>query len=188
MKHLLNCMDIIMTNVFHRQPKNTLRQAIIGRGIEVFDQHGKGYIDASGGAAVTCLGHGHPIVTKAIKDQLDSIAYVHSSFFTTQVAEDLASFLAQRSPGDLDHVYFLSGGSEAIETALKLARQYFVEIGQPNRHIFIARKQSYHGNTLGALSVGGNVWRREMFLPLLAPAHYVSPCYMYRDQRAHETE
>lgn len=177
-----------MTHVFHRNPKQQLDFAVRGQGIELFDQNNKGYIDASGGAAVSCLGHGHPVVIQAIKDQLDNIAYAHSSFFTTQAAEDLADFLTSRAPGDLNHVYFLSGGSEAVEAALKLARQYFVEIGQPTRRHFIARRQSYHGNTLGALAIGGNAWRREPFLPLLVPAHHVAPCYAYRDQLAGETQ
>ncbi|MFW7343292.1 aspartate aminotransferase family protein [Pollutimonas sp. H1-120] len=177
-----------MTHVFHRNPKQPLNLAVRGQGIQLFDQNGKGYIDASGGAAVSCLGHGHPDIIQAIKDQLDKVAYAHSSFFTTQVTEDLADFLQQRSPGDLDHVYFVSGGSEAVEAALKLARQYFVEIGQASRRHFIARRQSYHGNTLGALAIGGNAWRREPFLPLLVPAHHVSPCYAYRDQLPGETE
>ena len=177
-----------MTHVFHRNPKQTLDFAVRGQGIELFDQNGKGYIDASGGAAVSCLGHGHPDIIQAIKDQLDKVAYAHSSFFTTQVTEDLADFLQARTPGDLDHVYFVSGGSEAVEAALKLARQYFVEIGEPERRHFIARRQSYHGNTLGALAIGGNAWRREQFLPLLVPAHHVSPCYPYRDQLPQESE
>jgi adenosylmethionine-8-amino-7-oxononanoate aminotransferase len=176
-----------MTHVFHRSPRQTLDFAVRGQGIELFDQNGKAYIDASGGAAVSCLGHGHPVVIQAIKDQLDQLAYAHSSFFTTQVTEDLADFLQQRAPGDLDHVYFVSGGSEAVEASLKLARQYFVEIGQPTRRHFIARRQSYHGNTLGALAIGGNAWRREPFLPLLVPAHHVAPCYPYRDQLADES-
>lgn len=177
-----------MTHVFHRNPKQSLNLAVRGQGIQLFDQNGKGYIDASGGAAVSCLGHGHPDIIQAIKDQLDKVAYAHSSFFTTQVTEDLADFLQQRSPGDLDHVYFVSGGSEAVEAALKLARQYFVETGRASRRHFIARRQSYHGNTLGALAIGGNAWRREPFLPLLVPAHHVSPCYAYRDQLPGETE
>lgn len=177
-----------MTHVFHRQPKTSLEIAASGRGVELIDQHGKHYIDASGGAAVCCLGHGHPVVIDAIKRQLDSIAYVHSSFMTTQAAEDLADFLAAAAPGDLNHVYYLSGGSEAIEASLKLARQYFVEIGQPARRHIIARRQSYHGNTLGALAIGGNAQRRAPFLPLLIPAHHVSPCYAYRYQQAGETE
>ncbi len=177
-----------MTHVFHRNPKQQLDFAVRGEGIRLYDQNNKGYIDASGGAAVSCLGHGHPDVIRAIKTQLDTVAYAHSSFFTTQVTEDLADFLAQRAPGDLDHVYFVSGGSEAVEAALKLARQYFVEIGQDTRRHFIARRQSYHGNTLGALAIGGNAWRRAPFLPLLVPAHHVAPCYPYRDQLAGETE
>lgn len=177
-----------MTHVFHRNPKQQLEFAVRGEGIRLFDHNGKGYIDASGGAAVSCLGHGHPAVIQAIKNQLDQVAYAHSSFFTTQVCEDLGDFLAERAPGDLNHVYFVSGGSEAIEAALKLTRQYFVEIGQPQRRHFIARRQSYHGNTLGALAIGGNAWRREPFLPILVPAHHVSPCYAYRDQLPTETE
>lgn len=180
--------DSAVTHVFHRNPQHTLGVAVRGQGISLFDQQGKQYIDASGGAAVSCLGHGHPDVINAIKHQLDQVAYAHSSFFTTQACEDLADFLAERSPGDLDHVYFVSGGSEAIEASLKLARQYFVEIGQDTRCHFIARRQSYHGNTLGALAIGGNAWRRAQFLPLLVPAHHVSPCYAYRDQREDETE
>jgi adenosylmethionine-8-amino-7-oxononanoate aminotransferase len=177
-----------MTHVFHRNPGQTLDFASRGEGIRLFDQHGKAYIDASGGAAVSCLGHGHPAIIQAIKDQLDKVAYAHSSFFTTQVCEDLADFLAARAPQGLEHVYFVSGGSEAVEASLKLARQFFVEIGQPERRHFIARRQSYHGNTLGALAIGGNAWRREPFLPLLVPAHHVSPCYAYRDQGPGESE
>ena len=177
-----------MTHVFHRNPQHTLNRAVRAQGISLFDQDGRQYLDASGGAAVSCLGHGHPDVIAAIKAQLDQVAYAHSSFFTTQACEELADFLAVRAPGDLDHVYFVSGGSEAIEAALKLARQYFVERGETERSQFIARRQSYHGNTLGALAIGGNAWRRQPFLPLLAPAHHVSPCYAYRDQRPGETE
>lgn len=177
-----------MTHVFHRNPQHTLKRAVRGQGISLFDQDGREYLDASGGAAVSCLGHGHPDVIAAIKAQLDQVAYAHSSFFTTQACEDLADFLAEEAPGDLDHVYFVSGGSEAIEASLKLARQYFVERGETERSQFIARRQSYHGNTLGALAIGGNAWRRQPFLPLLAPAHHVSPCYAYRDQRPGETE
>ncbi|URF04619.1 aspartate aminotransferase family protein [Cupriavidus campinensis] len=177
-----------MTHVFHRNPKQTMPVAVGGQGIELIDSTGKRYLDASGGAAVSCLGHGHPRVVAAIKAQVDTLAYAHTSFFTTEVSETLARTLAEAAPGDLDHVYFVSGGSEAVEAALKLARQYFVETGQPQRRHFIARRQSYHGNTLGALAIGGNAWRREPFLPLLVPAHHVSPCYAYRDQAAGETD
>jgi adenosylmethionine-8-amino-7-oxononanoate aminotransferase len=176
------------TRVFHRAPRNTFPVGVSGHGVYLIDAEGRRYLDASGGAAVSCLGHGHPKVIEAIKRQAERLAYAHTAFFTTEPAERLAEFLVGRAPPGLSHVYFVSGGSEAIEAALKLARQYFVEIGEPERSLFIARRQSYHGNTLGALAIGGNAWRREPFLPLLAPAVHVSPCYAYRDQRAGESE
>lgn len=177
-----------MTHVFHRNPNSTLPIAVAGEGIEIIDQTGKRYIDACGGAAVSCLGYSHPEVIQAVKDQVDQIAYAHTAFFTNQPAEELAAFLAARAPGDLNHVYFVSGGSEAVESALKLARQYFIERGEPSRRLFIARRQSYHGNTLGALAVGGNEWRRAPFTPLLTETHHVSPCYAYRYQHEGESD
>ncbi|MCA8062106.1 aspartate aminotransferase family protein [Burkholderia sp. AU38729] len=177
-----------MTTVFHRAPRATLPVAVAGDGIEIIDSTGKRYIDACGGAAVSCLGHSNPRVIDAIKRQAQQLAYAHTSFFTTDVAEELADRLVDAAPAGLEHVYFVSGGSEAVEAALKLARQYFVEKGEPQRRHFIARRQSYHGNTLGALAIGGNAWRREPFLPLLIEAHHVSPCYAYRDQQAGETD
>lgn len=177
-----------MTTVFHRAPRATLPVAVAGDGIEIIDSTGKRYIDACGGAAVSCLGHSNQRVIDAIKRQVQQLPYAHTSFFTTDAAEELADRLVAAAPSGLEHVYFVSGGSEAIEAALKLARQYFVEKGEPQRRHFIARRQSYHGNTLGALAIGGNAWRREPFLPLLIEAHHVSPCYAYREQRADETE
>ncbi len=177
-----------MTTVFHRTPKRTLPVAVAGDGIEIIDSTGKRYIDASGGAAVSCLGHSNQRVIDAIKRQAQQLPYAHTSFFTTEPAEALADWLVARAPHGLDHVYFVSGGSEAIEAALKLARQYFVEIGQLQRRHFIARRQSYHGNTLGALAIGGNAWRREPFLPILIEAHHVSPCYAYREQQSGESD
>src|SRR5580658_3306994 len=177
-----------MTHILHRNIGSKLPVAVGGQGINLIDADGRTYIDASGGAAVSCLGHGHPGVIAALHSQLDAIAYAHTSFFTTEVAERLADRLVEDAPGNLDHVYFVSGGSEAIEAALKLARQYFVEIGQPQRRHFIARRQSYHGNTLGALAVGGNEWRRRQFAPLLIEAHHVAPCYAYRGKRHDESE
>ena len=169
-----------MSHVFHRQPRQDYPVAVAGEGMLLVDQAGRRYLDASGGAAVSCLGHGHPRVTRAIKDQLDRLAYAHTSFFTSEPAEQLADQLIAGAPEGIDRVYFVSGGSEAIEAALKLARQYFVEIGEPQRRHFIARRQSYHGNTLGALAVGGNAWRRQQFEPLLVEVTHVSPCYPYR--------
>jgi len=175
------------THVLHRQFAHTLPVAVSARGIEIVDREGRSYIDASGGAAVSCLGHGHPDVLAAMHAQIDRLAYAHTSFFTTEVAETLADQLVASAPAGMSHAYFVSGGSEAMEAALKMARQHFVEIGQPQRTRFIARRQSYHGNTLGALAVGGNEWRRRQFAPLLIDVTHVSPCYEYRDRRADET-
>jgi len=169
-------------------PKKSLPIAVAGEGIEVIDSTGKRYIDASGGAAVSCLGHSHRRVIDAIDRQARQLAYAHTSFFTSEAAEGLAERLVKAAPAGIGHAYFVSGGSEAIEAALKMARQYFVEIGEPQRKHFIARRQSYHGNTLGALAIGGNAWRREPFLPLLIEAHHVSPCYAYRDRAANESD
>ncbi|RZL61371.1 MAG: aspartate aminotransferase family protein [Variovorax sp.] len=176
-----------MTHVFHRHLRQTYPVAASARGITIRDAEGRDYLDASGGAAVSCLGHGHPDVIAAMHAQIDQLAYAHTSFFTSDVAEQLADHLVGSAPAGMDHVYFVSGGSEAVEAALKMARQYFVEIGQPQRTQFIARRQSYHGNTLGALAVGGNEWRRAPFAPILVPATHVAPCYPYREQRADET-
>jgi len=176
-----------MSHILHRRLHPELPFAVAGRGITLIDSTGKTYLDASGGAAVSCLGHGHPDVLAAMHAQIDRLAYAHTSFFTTAVAEELADHLIAHAPPGTSHAYLVSGGSEAVEAALKLARQYFVEIGQPEREHFIARRQSYHGNTLGALAVGGNAWRRRQFAPLLIDVAHVAPCYEYRDRRPGES-
>jgi adenosylmethionine-8-amino-7-oxononanoate aminotransferase len=173
--------------VLHRQLQNALPVAVAGAGVTLTDASGKTYIDASGGAAVSCLGHQHADVLAAMHAQIDRLAYAHTSFFTTDVAEQLADVLVRGAPAGTSHAYFVSGGSEAMEAALKMARQYAVETGQPQRRHFIARRQSYHGNTLGALAVGGNAWRRAQFAPLLIDVAHVAPCYEYRDRRADES-
>lgn len=176
-----------MTHVLHRSIGHNYPTAVSGNGIVIRDASGKDYIDASGGAAVSCLGHSHPDVLAAMRAQLDHLEYAHTSFFTTQAAEDLADELVAHAPAGMGHVFYVSGGSEAIEAALKLARQYFVEIGQPQRRHLIARRQSYHGITAGALAVGGRAWQRKAFAPLLIETHHVSPVYEYREKRAGET-
>ena len=175
------------THVLHRSLRERYPTAVRGDGVYLIDKEGRRYLDASSGAAVSCLGHNHPAVLAAMRAQLDTLEYAHTSFFTTEAAEALADDLIAHAPGKMSHVYFVSGGSEGIEAALKLARQHFVERGQPQRRHFIARWQSYHGNTLGALAIGGNAWRRGMFAPILAPSHHISPCYAYRGQKADET-
>ena len=177
-----------MSHVFHRQPKNDYPRAVAGDGCYLIDANGKRYLDASSGAAVSCLGHNDAAIIDAIKIAVDKLSYAHTSFFTNQAMESLADELIATAPAGIDRAYFCSGGSEAIEAALKLARQYFVEIGQPQRRHVIARRQSYHGNTLGALATGGNLWRRKQFSPLLVEVTHVAPCYAYREQRAAENE
>jgi adenosylmethionine-8-amino-7-oxononanoate aminotransferase len=176
-----------MDHVFHRFPKATLPVVARGDGMYIYDTDGKEYLDACGGAAVSCLGHSDPDVKKAIIDQLDRIPFAHTAFYTSEAAETLADRLTAMAPGNLDRVYFVSGGSEATETALKMARQYFIEKGEPDRRNVITRRQSYHGNTLGALAAGGNQWRRAQFEPLLFETHHIAPCYEYRDRRDDET-
>ncbi|MDE0851325.1 aspartate aminotransferase family protein [Yoonia sp.] len=176
-----------MSHIFPRHTKQLPPVAVRGEGCYLYDETGKQYLDASGGAAVSCLGHGDQTIINAVKAQLDKLAYAHTGFLTSEPAETLADLLIAHAPGDLDRVYLVSGGSEAMEAALKLARQYFVEKGEPKRGRLIARKQSYHGNTMGALSAGGNAWRRAQFGPLLIDMSHIDPCYEYRLKRDDET-
>lgn len=176
-----------MSHVFPRHCHAEMPTAVAGDGCYLIDASGKRYFDGSGGAAVSCLGHSNERVKQAIKNQVDALAYAHTSFFTTDPAEELADMLATHAPGDLDRVYFVSGGSEAVEAAIKLARQYHVENGEPERRHLIARRQSYHGNTLGALAAGGNAWRRQQFSPLLIDVHHIAPCYEYAERTEAET-
>ena len=176
------------SNIFPRHTNYDLPNAVRGEGCYIIDKNEKWYLDASGGAAVSSLGHSDKTVQKAIIEQTEKLAFAHTSFFTSDPAEKLARLLADKSPSELNKVYFVSSGSEAVEASLKLARQYFVEIGQPERHRVISRKQSYHGNTLGALAAGGNVWRRKFFEKILIDTSLISPCYPYRHQKNNETE
>lgn len=175
-----------MSHVFPRHCFSEFPTAVGGDGCYVIDQNGKRYFDGSGGAAVSCLGHSNERVREAIKAQVDQLAFAHTGFFTSEPAEKLADLLIEHAPGQLDRVYFVSGGSEAVESAIKLARQYFVEKGEPQRKHLIARRQSYHGNTLGALAVGGNAWRREQFAPLLVDVSHIAPCYEYAERKEDE--
>ncbi|WP_223478984.1 aspartate aminotransferase family protein [Oricola indica] len=174
------------SHIFGRSTAGSLPVAARGDGCYIVDTNGKRYFDGSGGAAVSCLGHSDPDVTAAIKQQVDRIAFAHTGFFTSEPAEDLADLLVQHAPEGIDRVYLVSGGSEAVEAAIKLARQYFLEIGQ-NRYRVIARRQSYHGNTLGALAAGGNEWRRRQFAPMLVETSHISPCYEYRGREDGES-
>ena len=170
-----------MSHVFPRHTKADLPVAAGGDGCYLIDAQGKRYLDC-GDAAVSCLGHSNPAVIRAVQDQVEKIAFAHTGFMTSEPAEALADLLIESAPGDLDRVYFVSGGSEATEAAIKLARQYFLEIGQPERRHVIARKQSYHGNTLGALSAGGNAWRRAQFAPMLIEMTHIPACFEYAEK------
>ena len=164
-----------------------LPTAIRGEGCYLYDSEGRAYLDGSGGAAVSCLGHSDAHVRAAIHAQLDRLAFAHTGFFTSEPAEALARKLIENAPEGITRAYPLAGGSEAVEAALKLARQYFLETGEPGRHRVIARRQSYHGNTLGALAAGGNAWRREKYAPLLIEVSHIAPCYAYRECRDGES-
>jgi len=176
-----------MSHVFPRNITAPPVKAVASEGCYITDETGKRYFDGSGGAAVSCLGHGDPEVIAAIKEQTEQMAFAHTGFFTSNPAEELAEVLIEHAPAGLDRVYFVSGGSEAVEAALKLARQYHLENGEPQREHIIARRQSYHGNTLGALATGGNQWRRRQFEPMLMNVSHISPCYEYVDRYDDET-
>ena len=176
------------SNIFPRHTSFNLPNAIKGDGCYIIDDNGKKYLDASCGAAVSCLGHSDKTVQEAIIKQTEKLAFAHTSFFTSEPAEKLANILSENSPEGLNKVYFVSSGSEAVESSLKLAKQYFIEIGKPKKNKVISRKQSYHGNTLGALAAGGNIWRRAFFEELLFKTSLISPCYPYRHQKINESE
>ncbi|MEX0306998.1 MAG: aspartate aminotransferase family protein [Ruegeria sp.] len=175
-----------MSHVFPRHTKSELPIAAGGEGCYLIDSTGRRYLDC-GDAAVSCLGHSNAAVVKAVQQQVQQIAFAHTGFMTSEPAEALADLLIEYAPGDLDRVYFVSGGSEATEAAIKLARQYYLETGQPERRHVIARRQSYHGNTLGALSAGGNEWRRAQFAPMLIEMTHVAPCYEYAEKPVGES-
>jgi adenosylmethionine-8-amino-7-oxononanoate aminotransferase len=170
---------MVAEHVLHRSSTARPPVAVRGQGIYLFDESGKRYIDACGGAAVSCIGHGDRAVAEAVAEEVSRLDYVHTGFFTSAAAEELADVIVAQSPGH-DRVWFTSSGSEAIEAAIKLARQYHLERGDGGRQQVIARRMSYHGNTLGALAVGGHQGRRAPFAPLLMDVAFADPCFDYR--------
>lgn len=175
-----------MHNVFYREPLAVYPTAVRAEGVYLYDAAGNQYLDGSSGAAVSCLGHGHPRVIAAIKAQLEQMAFAHTTFFTNEPQEKLAHELATRFGEPDAKVYFLAGGSEANETAIKLARQYWLASGKPDKHLMISRRQSYHGNTLGALSLSGS-WRAQKYAPLLRDWPKIDPCYAFRHREPDES-
>ncbi len=168
--------------LFPRNFRKTYPQAVRGEGCYIFTADGRRFLDAAGGAAVVTIGHGVASVGRSMAEQAERLAYVHSSQFETSVAAELSRRLLDLAPSTFrrGRVYLTCGGSEATETAMKLARQYFLERGEKKRFRVVSRKQSYHGSTLGALSVSGNTRRREPYAPLLSEWGRVPPCYCYR--------
>jgi adenosylmethionine-8-amino-7-oxononanoate aminotransferase len=173
--------------MFHRSTRTRPPMVVAGDGIMLIDADGRRYLDACGGAAVSALGHAHPAIAAAIAEQARTLEYAHTGFFTTEPAEALATVIAGQCPGTLDRVWFTSSGSEAVEAAIKLARQYHWERGDTERTRLIARRQSYHGNTLGALAVGGNGARRAAYAPLLIDVSLIDPCFAYHHARPDDT-
>ncbi len=177
-----------MSNVFYRNPQHDYPMVVRGEGVYLYDANGKQYLDGSGGAAISCLGHGHPVVIDAVRAQLEEMAFAHTMFFTNQPQELLAQKLVDRFGESDGRVYFSSGGSESNETAIKLARQYWLARGRDQKHLVISRHQSYHGNTLGALSASGSPVRRKIYAPLLHDWPKIDSCHAYRYRQADETE
>jgi len=179
-----------MSALFHRSLHTSLPNAVKGEGNYLIDETGKKYLDACGGAAVSCLGHDCPPVISAIKEQVDKLCFAHTGFFSNKPSEKLASWLVDHAPDGTGAggVMFLGSGSEAMEAALKLVRQYHLENGEQERYKVIARKPSYHGNTLGALATGYHETRRAPYDPLLRETHYIDVPYRYRMMWEGETE
>jgi len=162
--------------------------AVRGEGMYLYDANDKQYLDMSGGAAVSCLGHGHPDIVRAVQEQAGKLAFAHTAFFTNEPQEELADRLAQRFSENDARVWFTTGGSESNETALKIAWQYWRAIGQPEKTIIISRQFSYHGGTLGATSISGSVFRRTPYERVLHDWPRISPCYAWRHKYDDETE
>ncbi|KAL5002502.1 pyridoxal phosphate-dependent transferase [Aspergillus recurvatus] len=181
----------VTSAVLHRDTSFVPKKAVGGKGSYLLLEDGTNFLDSTGGAAVSCLGHGHEKVIQAITEQLKLVEYCHTAFFGTEASEELARLLVDSTGGKLSKLFVVSSGSEAVEAALKLARQYYLElpIPQPQRIRFIARKPSYHGTTLGALGAGGHVLRRQPFEPILSQnTSHVSPCYAYRGKKDGESD
>ncbi|KAJ9658092.1 hypothetical protein H2198_003930 [Neophaeococcomyces mojaviensis] len=176
-------IEINSNTVMHRSLHEQPLKVVSSDGIWLHLENGQKFLDATGGAAVVCLGHNHAGIKQAIVEQLDKVAYTGTIFFSTSAAEELCSLLIKGTEGAMSRAYICNSGSEAIEASMKMARQYFVELEGPEtkRHRFISRKQSYHGTTLGSLGLGGHVARRKIYEPMLsASVSGVSPCYAYR--------
>ena len=167
-------------SLFHRDLNQEYPVMVRGEGIYLVDEEGRRYMDGTSGAGNVILGHGNKRIAAAMAEQAGTLAYCFSAFHTNRPARELSQRIAALAPGDLDCVYFVSGGSEGIETALKIARQYHLQQGNKQKYRVIGRWRGYHGATLGALSATGMPALREPFSPWLLPFHHIAPCYPYR--------
>ena len=171
-----------MSSVFYRSVGSAYPMATRGEGVYLYDSEDRQYLDMSGGAAVSSLGHGHPEIISAVQRQVEELAFAHTSFFTNEPQEELAARLAARFPEQGARAWFTAGGSESNETALKIAWQYWRARGHADKTIVISREFSYHGGTLGAVSISGAVSRRIAFEKVLHNWPRIAPCYAYRHQ------
>jgi adenosylmethionine-8-amino-7-oxononanoate aminotransferase len=168
-------------HIFYRNLRKTYPVVDRAEGVFLWDKNGRRYLDGSGGACVVSIGHGVPEVRAAMLAQADRLAFSHGSHFTSEAAMECAERICSMIPNKhLNKVYFLSGGSEAVETAVKLVRQYWREVGKPDKYKVISRWTSFHGNTTGALALGGHTGRRRHYLPLFLHTPHIEPCYCYR--------
>lgn len=184
-------MEINSATVMHRSLLETPVRVVGSEGLYLHLEDGRKFIDATGGAAVACLGHNNPTIKKAMIEQMDKVSYTGTIFYSTSAAEELCSLLIKGSNGAMKRAYLCGSGSEAVEAAMKMARQYFVELEGPDtkRHRFISRWQSYHGTTLSSLGLGGHVMRRKIYEPMLSSnVSRVSPCYAYRGKEDNESD
>jgi adenosylmethionine-8-amino-7-oxononanoate aminotransferase len=182
--------EAVPSSVLHASLSIDPPRIVRAQGHYLYTSTGTAIYDASNGAAVSCIGHNHPRVKRAMQAQLDAVEYCFAPHFTTPAYENLAKFLVDSTNGHLQKVFVTGSGSEAVEAAIKMARQYYVEKGEPERTRFIARDRSYHGNTLGALDISGHKARRTIYEPMLGGnTSHVSPYYPYRDlQQGESTE
>ncbi len=167
-------------HIFQRDLTRHYPMLVRGEGVYVWDDQGRRYLDSTSGISVSCIGHGRERVAEALRRQAMTLAYTTSGYFTNQPAEALAEQISRLAPGDLNNVFFTTGGSESVETAIKLARRYHLERGKAQKHLVIGRWASYHGATLAAVAASGHVVRRRLYTPYLLPFPHIAAAYCYR--------
>jgi len=179
-RHPSNPKSAISNSLFHRDLNKTYSVIVRAEGIYLFDEEGKRYIDGCAGAGNVTLGHGRQRIAQVMGDQAETMAFCFSTSFTNQLALEFSSRIADLAPGDLNHVYFVSGGSEGNESAFKICRQYHLQRGNSQKQLIISRWKAYHGATLGAMAASGMPLLKNPFTPWFPNFPKISPCYPYR--------